>query len=90
LDLVRQQPESPLAPLDRVAKKLEPLSNVHHPRLLRMQIYAQLLQYLTRRNYCRARLCRGLTGDNPVIRVSRYLIPLAAHFPIKRRQEYVT
>jgi hypothetical protein len=38
---------------------------VHHPRLLRVQFYAQLLQYPTRCYDRRSRLCRGLTGDYP-------------------------
>jgi hypothetical protein len=89
-DLLRHQPEWPLASLDLVTKEFESLSDVDDPRFLRMKYHIQLLQYLLRCYYCRSRLCRGFAGDNPVIRVPRYLIPLATHFPIKRSQEYVT
>jgi hypothetical protein len=89
-DLVRHQPEWPLASLDLITKEFESLSNVDYSRLLRMKYHIQLLQYLLRCYYRRSRLCRGFTGDEPVVRIPRYLIPLATHFPIKRSQEYVT
>src|ERR1700745_4416444 len=59
------------------------------PRLLRIDVHAQLLQDSTRRPQRDTRLRRGRAGDDPVVRVPRELITLASHLPIKRRQENV-
>ena len=58
-------------------------------RLLRMQFHAQLFQDAGSSIDGCSRLCRGLAGDYPVVRVPRQLISLVPHLPIKRRQEYV-
>src|SRR2546422_385296 len=88
-DRARRQPKSP-SPLDLVPQKLEPLRNMHDPRLLRMQLHTQFAQDPKGRSYGRARLRRGLAGDYPVIRVPRKLITLAPHLSIEWRQENVT
>src|SRR5215472_565617 len=88
-DLARRQPKL-LATLDLVPKKLEPLPDMHDPRLLRMQLHAQLVQDSKRRGHCHPCLCHRLAGHNPVVGVPRKLIPLAPHLLIERRQKYVT
>src|SRR6516225_7682262 len=63
---------------------------MHDPRLLRMQLHAQLVQNPKRRGHCRSRFCRRFTGHYPIIGVPRKLISLAPHLLIKWRQKYVT
>src|SRR5271167_1082986 len=63
---------------------------MNDPRLLRMQLHAQLIQDPKRRGPCRPRFCRRLTGQYPVVGVPRKLITLAPHLLIKWRQKYVT
>ncbi|HET8548411.1 MAG TPA: hypothetical protein VFL57_10425 [Bryobacteraceae bacterium] len=82
--------KSPLPALDLVSKKLKSLPNMHDPRLLRMQLHAQLIQNPKRRGHRRPRLCRRFAGHYPVIGIPRKLIPLAPHLLIERRQKYVT
>ena len=57
-DLARRQPKSASAALDLVPEKLESLPDVHDPRLLRMELHAQLLQNPKRRRHRRTRLRR--------------------------------
>jgi hypothetical protein len=52
------------------------LPDVDNPRLLRIDRHAERLQDLTRRRQRGARLRRGRTGYNPVVRVPRELKPL--------------
>src|SRR5471030_2740398 len=87
-DLARRQPKL-LTAFDLVPEKLEPLLDVHDPRLLRMQLHSQLVQNPKRRGHCRPRLCCRLAGYNPVVGVPRKPIPLAPHLLIKWRQKYV-
>src|SRR5215469_15622954 len=56
-DLARRQPKL-FATLDLVPKKFEPLPDMHDPRLVRVQLHAQLVQNPKRRGHCRPRLCR--------------------------------
>ena len=65
------------------------MPDVDDPRLLRIDVHAQLLQDSTRRRQRGTRLRRRRAGDDPVVRVPRELITLASHLPIKRRQENV-
>jgi len=65
------------------------MPDVDDPRLLRIDVHAQLLQDSTRRLQRDTRLRRGRAGDDPVVRVPRELITLASHLPIKRGQENV-
>jgi hypothetical protein len=87
-DLSRRKKKS-LSALDLVAEELEAVLNMNDPRLLRMQIHAQLFQDAASSVDGCSRLCRGLAGDYPIVRVPRQLIPLVSHLPIKRRQEDV-
>src|SRR5580692_272161 len=75
--------------LDFVAEELETVLDVHNPRLLRMQLHAQLFQDLVGRAHCRTCLCCRFTGDHPIIGIPRQLKSSQPHLPIKRRQKYV-
>src|SRR3984957_16243534 len=76
--------------LDFVAKELEAVPDMDDPRLLRMQLHAQLFQDSVSRVHCRACLCCRFTGDHPIIGIPRQLKASQPHLPIKRRQKYVT
>src|SRR6266568_481216 len=65
LDLARRQPHGPAASLDLVPEELEAIPDVHDPRLLRIDVHAQLLQDSTRRHQCGACFGCGRAGDNP-------------------------
>ncbi len=58
-DLSRRKKKS-LPALDLAAEELEAVLNMNDPRLLRMQIYAQLFQDAANSVDCCSRLCRGL------------------------------
>ena len=75
LGLSRRKKKS-LPALDLVAEELEAVLNMNDPRLLRMQIHAQLFQDAASSVDCCSRLCRGLAGDYPIVRVPRQLISL--------------
>src|SRR5262249_47433301 len=49
-DLARRQPHGPTASLDLVPEELEAMLDVHDPRLLRIDVHAQLPQESTRRH----------------------------------------
>src|SRR5215467_7056388 len=76
--------------LDFVAKKLETVSDMNDPRLLRMQLHAQLFQDSSGRVHSSSCLCCRLAGNHPVVGIPRQLIPSQSHLPIERRQENVT
>src|SRR5487761_203773 len=88
-DLDGQLPPGAAAALDLVAEKLKSAPNVHDPRFLRVDLHAQLLKDTIRRRQRRTRFDRRLAGNSPVVRVTRELISLATHLPIKGRQEDV-
>jgi hypothetical protein len=75
--------------LDFVAKELEAVSDMYDPRLLRMQLHAQLFQDLVGHVHCRACRCCRFTSNHPIIGVPRQLKSSQPHLPIKRRQKYV-
>src|SRR6266511_3401082 len=89
LDLARRQPHGPAASLDLVPEELEAIPDVHDPRLLRIDVHAQLLQDSTRRHQCGACFGCGRAGDNPIVRIPRELIAPASHLPIERGQKNV-
>src|SRR5215510_9082849 len=76
--------------LDFVAQELEPMPDVNDPRLLRMNVYAQLFQNSASSIDSSSRLRRRLAGHDPVVCVPRQLIPSQSHLPIERCQENVT
>src|ERR1700737_1084014 len=78
-----------LPTLDLVTEELKPVLDMNDSRLLRMQFYTQLFQDAASGVDGCSRLCRGLAGDYPIVRVPRQLISLVPHLPIKRRQEDV-
>src|SRR5512143_1792249 len=63
--------------------------DVHNTRLPRIQLHPQLTQDPHSRFQSSAPLCCRLAGYHPVVGVSRKLIPLASHLPIKWRQKYI-
>src|SRR5467141_1736253 len=79
-----------LPALDFVAKELEAVPDMYDPRLLRMQLHAQLFQDSAGRIHCGSCLCCRFAGKHPIIGIPRKLIPSQPHLPIKRRQKYVT
>src|SRR5260370_30684642 len=77
-NLARWQPKL-LAALDLVPKKLESLPDMHDPRLLRMQLHAQLVQNPKRRSHCCPRFSSRLPRCNPCSRAPPNIIYLAPH-----------
>src|SRR5262245_34548444 len=88
--LARGQAKLLLTALDLVSQKLESLPDMHDPRLLRMQLHAQLTQNPKSSSHRRSRLRHGCTRHHPIIRKPCESIPLASHLLIKWRQKNVT
>src|SRR5260370_1873653 len=89
-NLALGQIELPLPALDLVAKELEAVLDMNNPRLLRMQLHAQLCQDSASSFHRGSCLRCRFTGDHPIIGVPRQLISSQSHLPIERRQKYVT
>src|SRR5713226_6739772 len=89
-NLAPGQIKLPPPALDFVAEELEAVSDVNNPRLLRMELHAQLFQDSAGRVHGGSGLCCRSTGDHPVIGKPRQLISSQSHLPIKWRQKYVT
>src|SRR5208337_3541546 len=89
-NLALGQIELPRPALDLVAKELEAVPDMDNPRLLRMQLHAQLFQDSAGRVHCGSCLHCRFTGNHPIIGKPRQLISLQSHLPIKWRQKYVT
>src|SRR5260370_16240265 len=76
--------------LDFVAKELEAVPDMYDPRLLRMQLHAQLFQDSAGRIHCGSCLCSPFAGNHPIIAIPPYPLPPHPPLPLKRRQQYVT
>ena len=78
-----------LPALDLVTQEFETVLNVDDPRLLRVQLHAQLFQDSEGRVDGGSCLGCRFAGNHPVVGIPRELISLVAHLPIKWRQKDV-
>src|SRR5260370_7552788 len=74
-NLALGQMKLPVPALDFVAKELEAVPDMYDPRLLRMQLHAQLFQDSAGRIHCGSCPCCRFSGNHPIIRIPPYPLP---------------